>query len=62
MEIIMKVMMKFKNIYALIAVVLFATACQDDELVPSPNNKPAEIGDEIVFGGLCRYRPKDGRL
>lgn len=48
-------MMKFKNIYALIAVVLFATACQDDELVPSPNNKPAEIGDEIVFGGRAGF-------
>ena len=51
----MKVMMKFKNIYALIAVVLFTTACQDDELVPSPNNKPAEIGDEIVFGGRAGF-------
>ena len=48
-------MMKFKNIYALIAVVLFATACQDDDLVSVPSNKPAAIGDEIVFGGRAGF-------
>ena len=48
-------MMKFKNIFALIAVVLFATACQDDDLVSVPSNKPAAIGDEIVFGGRAGF-------
>lgn len=40
-----------KNIYkivALLAVILF-TACQDEELVKE-NERPAQVGDEIMFG------------
>ena len=55
---IMKIMMKFKYIYALMTVVLFATACQDDELIKQPNN-PAAIGDEIVFGGRAGFENSD---
>lgn len=54
----MKIMMKFKYIYALMTVVLFATACQDDELIQQPNN-PATIGDEIVFGGRAGFENSD---
>ena len=50
----MKIMMTFKYIYALMTVVLFATACQDDELIKQPNN-PAAIGDEIVFGARAGF-------
>ena len=55
---IMKIMMKFKYIYALMTVVFFATACQDDELIQQPNN-PAAIGDEIVFGGRAGFENSD---
>lgn len=51
--------MKFKYIYALIAAVLFTTACQDDELVSSTNQQPAAIGDEIVFGGRAGFENSD---
>mgnify|MGYP003304217546 CR=1 FL=1 len=51
--------MKFKYIYALIAAVLFTTACQDDELVSSTIQQPAAIGDEIVFGGRAGFENSD---
>lgn len=48
-------MMKFKYIYALIAVVILSTACQDDEIMSSLEQKPAAIGDEIIFGGRAGF-------
>lgn len=37
-----------KNTYLLISLLFFVTACQDEELLPA--NKPAAVGDEIIFG------------
>lgn len=46
-------MMKFKCIYALIAVVLLATACQDEEIIQPVN--PGLQGAEITFGARAGF-------
>lgn len=49
-------MKKKRLIYAMAAVALGATACQDDGVVNNGNNvTPAEVGDEIVFGGRAGF-------
>ena len=45
--------MKFKCIYALIAVVLLATACQDEEIIQPVN--PGLQGAEITFGARAGF-------
>ena len=50
--------MKTTKIFSLLAVLaLVLTGCQDDF---GKNFKPAEVGDEIFFGGTSGYEP-DGR-
>lgn len=46
-------MKSFKYIYSLITVMLFMTACQDEEMIPTI--EPALVGDEIVFGARAGF-------
>lgn len=46
-------MKKYRLIYAMVVVALVATACQEDDIIPQVT--PAEVGDEIVFGGRAGF-------
>lgn len=46
-------MKKFRLIYAMAIVAFVATACQEDDIIPQVT--PAEVGDEIVFGGRAGF-------
>lgn len=51
-------MKKFKLIYALLAVTLFVTACNDEELI-NQGQVPAADGSEIIFGSRAGFENSD---
>lgn len=55
-------MKKTKLIYAMAAVALLATACQDNEVVNNGGEvTPAAVGDEILFGGRAGFENGDSK-
>ena len=53
-------MKKFKLIYALLAVTLFVTACNDEELL-NQGKVPAADGSEVLFGGRAGFENNDSK-
>lgn len=55
-------MKKTRLIYAMAAVALLATACQDNEVVNNGGEvTPAAVGDEILFGGRAGFENGDSK-
>lgn len=53
-------MKNFKFIYALMAVVLFVTACSDEELI-NQGKVPAADGSEIIFGSRAGFENNNAK-